>query len=118
MQETLFNYPNLEVKTGMVFDLLFDHNAPRDGSSAQKQWGKVTGVRFGELYYCEGNRLTEHVVAKDTGETISCSAVVICTGTFLGGEIHIGINTSPWPQRADFDMFTCRNEVLSCRKNG
>lgn len=26
----------------------------------------------------------------DTGEVIKCSQVVICTGTFLGGEIHIG----------------------------
>jgi tRNA U34 5-carboxymethylaminomethyl modifying enzyme MnmG/GidA len=29
----------------------------------------------------------------ETGEVIDCSQVVICTGTFLGGEIHIGM---PW----------------------
>lgn len=49
MKEILFDYPDLDVKAGIVFDLLFDHNAPRDGLGAQKQWGKVTGVRFGEL---------------------------------------------------------------------
>ena len=49
MQETLFDYPNLEVKTGMVFDLLFNHNSPC-GSSAEKQWGKVTGVRLGTSF--------------------------------------------------------------------
>jgi tRNA uridine 5-carboxymethylaminomethyl modification enzyme len=42
MQEALFNYPNLEVKTGMVFDLVFDHGLP------EQRWGKVAGVRLGE----------------------------------------------------------------------
>jgi tRNA uridine 5-carboxymethylaminomethyl modification enzyme len=28
--------------------------------------------------------------ATETGEVIPCSQVVICTGTFLSGEIHIG----------------------------
>jgi hypothetical protein len=51
MQETLFNYPNLEVKTGMVFDLVIDHSLPC-GSSAEQQWGKVTGVRLGESLSC------------------------------------------------------------------
>lgn len=91
MQETLFDYPNLEVKTGMVFDLLFNHNSPC-GSSTEKQWGKVTGVRLGTSFSGEEHYFTEPTIIKDTGETISCSAVVICTGTFLGGEIHIGIN--------------------------
>jgi tRNA uridine 5-carboxymethylaminomethyl modification enzyme len=90
MQETLFNYPNLEVKTGMVFDLLFNHNP----SSTEKQWGTVTGVRLGTSLSVGGHRLTEPTTMKDTGETISCSAVVICTGTFLGGEIHIGTKSS------------------------
>lgn len=26
----------------------------------------------------------------DSGEVVDCSQVVICTGTFLSGEIHIG----------------------------
>lgn len=89
MQEILFDYPNLEVKTGMVFDLLLNHSSPH-GSSTEKQWGKVTGVRLGTSLFCGEHGLTEPTITKDTGETISCSAVVICTGTFLGGEIHIG----------------------------
>ena len=28
--------------------------------------------------------------SSDTGEEISCLSVVLCTGTFLSGEIHIG----------------------------
>lgn len=27
MQETLFNYPNLDVRAGSVFDLILDHTA-------------------------------------------------------------------------------------------
>jgi len=91
MQETLFDYPNLEVKTGMVFDLLFNHDSPC-GTNAETQWGKVTGVQLGTSLSCQEYCLTEPTIVKGTGETISCSAVVICTGTFLGGEIHIGTN--------------------------
>lgn len=36
----------------------------------------------------------------ETGETIPCSQVVICTGTFLSGEIHIGTSTSRNPSIA------------------
>ena len=96
MQEILFNYPNLDVKTGMVFDLLFDHGLPRgSGSSAEQQWGKVTGVRLGKSLPYGEDCSTQPTIVKDTGETIPCSTVVICTGTFLGGEIHIGTKPPP-----------------------
>jgi len=29
----------------------------------------------------------------ETGEVINCSQIVICTGTFLGGEIHVGMSS-------------------------
>jgi len=29
-------------------------------------------------------------MSPDTGEVIKCTQVVLCTGTFLSGEIHIG----------------------------
>ncbi|KAI0086071.1 glucose inhibited division protein A-domain-containing protein [Irpex rosettiformis] len=72
MQETLHNYPNLDIKAASVHDLVFDHTDSRDGS-----WGTVKGVRL------------------DNGEIVQCSQVVICTGTFLSGEIHIGMKTFP-----------------------
>jgi len=31
----------------------------------------------------------------ETGDVIPCSQVVICTGTFLSGEIHIGTCSNP-----------------------
>jgi hypothetical protein len=41
IQETLNNYPNLEIRAGSVHDLIFDHTLT-DGT-----WGTVTGVRLG-----------------------------------------------------------------------
>ncbi|KIY43156.1 glucose-inhibited division protein A subfamily [Fistulina hepatica ATCC 64428] len=79
MQQALFNYPNLDVKAANVHDLLFDHSGPSSGV-----WGKVTGVKL------------------ESGDIIPCSQVVICTGTFLGGEIHIGLDSFPagrWGER-------------------
>ncbi|KAG8992861.1 Mitochondrial Translation Optimization [Tulasnella sp. JGI-2019a] len=82
MQKTIFNYPNLDVRAASVFDLVFDHDNIDPGSSSSPstsspRWGKVTGVKL------------------DSGEVIPCSSVVICTGTFLSGEIHIGLETHP-----------------------
>ncbi|KAI0044569.1 glucose-inhibited division protein A subfamily [Auriscalpium vulgare] len=78
MQNTLFNYPNLEARAGSVFDLVFDHSIqPGEPSTSQRVWGQVQGVRL------------------DSGEVIKCSQVVVCTGTFLSGEIHIGMKRFP-----------------------
>ncbi|KAK7047759.1 Mitochondrial Translation Optimization [Paramarasmius palmivorus] len=72
MQAALAESPNLSIHAGSVFDLVFDHSNVSNGS-----WGKVAGVRL------------------ESGETFSCSQVVICTGTFLSGEIHIGLKKFP-----------------------
>ena len=66
MQEALHDYPNLDVRAASVHDLVFDHPA------GESTWGTVSGVRL------------------DSGEVVRCSQVVVCTGTFLSGEIHIG----------------------------
>ncbi|KIM44194.1 hypothetical protein M413DRAFT_443223 [Hebeloma cylindrosporum] len=71
MQSLLFNYPNLEVRAGSVFDLLFDES---DGGNP---WGKVVGVKL------------------ENQDILHCSQVVICTGTFLSGEIHMGMKRFP-----------------------
>ncbi|KXN81258.1 tRNA uridine 5-carboxymethylaminomethyl modification enzyme MnmG [Leucoagaricus sp. SymC.cos] len=72
MQEILRNYPGLDIRSGSVFDLVLDQSTAERG-----RWAKVIGVRL------------------ETGEIINCSQVVICTGTFLGGEIHIGMKRFP-----------------------
>ncbi|KAG2113524.1 glucose inhibited division protein A-domain-containing protein [Suillus discolor] len=75
MQDILFSYTNLDVRAASVFDLVFD-NSPCTSTSSST-WGTVTGVRL------------------ETGDVIRCPKVVICTGTFLGGEIHIGMRRIP-----------------------
>lgn len=75
MQDIIFSYTNLDVRAASVFDLVFD-NSPC-ASTSSSTWGTVTGVRL------------------ETGDVIRCSKVVICTGTFLGGEIHIGMRRIP-----------------------
>jgi len=71
MAATLADIPNLTVRAAAVEDLLVDSN------------GRVTGV----------------VTAM--GEEIACAAVVLTTGTFLSGMIHIGETTYPAGRMGD-----------------
>ena len=74
MQEELLSYPNLSIVQGSVADIVVDK-----GSSSQPnnegRYGRIAGVRL------------------ESGELLPTNHVVITTGTFLGGEIHIGIMT-------------------------
>jgi tRNA uridine 5-carboxymethylaminomethyl modification enzyme len=74
MHEEMMAYPGLTVKEGKVADIVVDRSpeAMREG-----RHGKITGVRL------------------ESGEIIPTSNVVITTGTFLGGEIHIGLDVFP-----------------------
>ncbi|KAM3071914.1 Mitochondrial Translation Optimization [Clarireedia jacksonii] len=71
MREELEAYPNLSIITGSVADIIVS----KEDTSAQS--GKITGVRL------------------ESGEIIPSQQVVITTGTFLGGEIHIGLECYP-----------------------
>ncbi|KDQ52500.1 hypothetical protein JAAARDRAFT_198147 [Jaapia argillacea MUCL 33604] len=77
MQDLLFNYPNLDLRAASVFDLVLGPPSSPSISDIRGTVGKIQGLKL------------------DTGEVISCSQVVICTGTFLAGEIHIGLQTHP-----------------------
>lgn len=44
MQETLHNYPNLDIKAASVHDLILDHTAE---NLQPNTWASVTGVRLG-----------------------------------------------------------------------
>ncbi|KAL2754690.1 hypothetical protein ACRALDRAFT_2043616 [Sodiomyces alcalophilus JCM 7366] len=73
MREELESYPNLSLVLGSVSDVVLSpHNEPSDGPQS-----KITGVRL------------------ESGEVISTGQVIITTGTFLGGEIHIGLESYP-----------------------
>lgn len=95
MQETIFNYPNLDVHAGSVFDLVFSH---QDVSpSGSPHWGAIKGVKLGRLVVYD-IVIVPNKYASDSGEVVKCSQVVICTGTFLSGEIHIGKVEPPFAE--------------------
>jgi tRNA uridine 5-carboxymethylaminomethyl modification enzyme len=53
MQETLFNYPNLDVRAGSVFDLILDHTAASNGAAGPTF--AVRGIKLGnELQFDSG----------------------------------------------------------------
>ncbi|KAI8954605.1 mitochondrial translation optimization protein [Xylaria longipes] len=74
MREELQSYPNLSIITGSVSDIVVDENAADTNSAAKS---RITGVRL------------------ETGEVLPTTQVIITTGTFLGGEIHIGLEAYP-----------------------
>lgn len=71
MRAELEAYPNLSIVPGSVADIIVSHE------DTQTTAGKIVGVRL------------------ESGEIIPTNHVVITTGTFLGGEIHIGLECHP-----------------------
>lgn len=76
MQKVILNYPNLEVLEALVEDIIIAP-ADRHKDFEDRTYGVVRGVILGD------------------GNVLSCDKVVITTGTFLGGEIHIGLTAYP-----------------------
>jgi tRNA uridine 5-carboxymethylaminomethyl modification enzyme len=74
MQEELVATEGLSILEGKVEDIVISRDG-LEGSPGAK--GKIVGVRL------------------ESGEVIPTGRVVITTGTFLGGEIHIGLETYP-----------------------
>ncbi|PNS15347.1 Mitochondrial translation optimization protein 1 [Sphaceloma murrayae] len=72
MRDEITTYPGLSVLEGKVADIVVDRT-----STSRGDHGRITGVRL------EG------------GQVIPTNNVVITTGTFLGGEIHIGLDVFP-----------------------
>ncbi|KAL4738659.1 glucose inhibited division protein A-domain-containing protein [Aspergillus similis] len=75
MREELLATENLSIVEGKVADIVISKEDVGTGPAAPA--GKIVGVRL------------------ETGEVIPTSRVVITTGTFLGGEIHIGLKVYP-----------------------
>ncbi|EFP91471.1 tRNA uridine 5-carboxymethylaminomethyl modification enzyme GidA [Puccinia graminis f. sp. tritici CRL 75-36-700-3] len=73
IQRQIKSQLNLEVKEGTVTDLLLEDDPTQPGITSSR---RVAGLKL------------------ESGETLNCKALVIATGTFLGGEIHIGRKTS------------------------
>jgi len=77
MQQILKDYPNLTIRSGSVHDLIISKGAISAGINSGDIGAEVGGVTL------------------ENGDTITASKVVITTGTFLGGEIHLGLKV--WP---------------------
>lgn len=74
MRQEIVAYPGLQVKEGKVADIIVDRSP---AAMTEGRHGKITGVRL------------------ESGEIIHTSNVVITTGTFLGAEIHVGLDVFP-----------------------
>ena len=74
MQRELEGYRNLEIVQGSVADIIVNRSG---GMGADGQVGAIEGVSL------------------ESGEVIKTGNVVITTGTFLGGEIHVGMEVFP-----------------------
>ncbi|ORY96022.1 glucose inhibited division protein A-domain-containing protein [Absidia repens] len=75
LQAYLKDYPNLTIRSGSVADLVLGSSNATDTTNAGEQ--VVQGIRL------------------DNGHIVRAPNVVITTGTFLGGEIHLGLKV--WP---------------------
>jgi tRNA uridine 5-carboxymethylaminomethyl modification enzyme len=74
MQECLSNYENLTIKEGSVRDIVFEEIADLGEFNSKF---RISGVTL------------------ESGEIVKTSSVVITTGTFLRGEIHVGLDSYP-----------------------
>lgn len=80
MRDELTSYPGLSIVQGSVSDIVVGDVEGEDGGlggGGDGAKGRITGVRL------------------ESGEVIPTNHVIITTGTFLGGEIHIGLETFP-----------------------
>lgn len=77
MQKEIMNYENLEVLEAQVEDIIIGPVRDKSVDPEGRLFGNVEGVILGD------------------GRILRCNKVVITTGTFLGGEIHIGLTAYP-----------------------
>lgn len=77
MRDELLNYPGLNIVQGSVSDIVVGDIAADGSAESDGAKSKITGVRL------------------ESGEIIPTNHVIITTGTFLGGEIHIGLDVFP-----------------------
>ncbi|PNP59942.1 hypothetical protein FNYG_14736 [Fusarium nygamai] len=72
MKDELSSYPNLSIVLDSVSDIVTEPQELFEGASS-----RIAGVRL------------------ESGQTLPTKKVIITTGTFLGGEIHIGLTAYP-----------------------
>ncbi|SPO29679.1 related to MTO1 protein involved in mitochondrial tRNA modification [Ustilago trichophora] len=83
MQEALRDYPNLTIHEANVHGLQLDWTKNAGSCSSEKQ-------KEGEA-----PRAVVRGVTTSDGDRISCSQVILATGTFLSAHIHLGLESRP-----------------------
>lgn len=77
MQKEIMNYKNLNVVEAQVEDIIIEPPTNDITDPSGRAFGVVKGIILSD------------------GRILKCSKVVVTTGTFLGGEIHIGLSCHP-----------------------
>ncbi|KAI7820113.1 glucose inhibited division protein A-domain-containing protein [Gamsiella multidivaricata] len=77
MQKALHEYPNLTIKAGSVSDIVLGAEILPPIPGQNNVQAEIKGIKL------------------ESGEVIHAPKVVITTGTFLRGEIHIGLEAYP-----------------------
>ncbi|KAI8595674.1 putative MTO1 protein [Dissophora ornata] len=77
MQKALHEYPNLTIMAGSVSDIVLGAEILPPTPGQNNVQGEIKGIKL------------------ESGEVIHAPKVVITTGTFLRGEIHIGLEAYP-----------------------
>ncbi|KAF9209198.1 Mitochondrial Translation Optimization [Haplosporangium sp. Z 27] len=77
MQKVLNEYPNLTIKSGSVSDIVLGAEILPPTPGQHNVQGEIRGIKL------------------ESGEVIHAPKVIITTGTFLRGEIHIGLEAYP-----------------------
>jgi tRNA uridine 5-carboxymethylaminomethyl modification enzyme len=77
MKEEVLATPGLSIVEGKVADILVSKDWEGTGQGDRMSSSRISGIRL------------------EDGSTIPAGKVVITTGTFLGGEIHIGLEAYP-----------------------
>ena len=85
MKDEILRTPNLSVLQEKVSDIVLNHT--NEGHKV------IAGLRL------------------ESGEVVKCKKVVITTGTFLGGEIHIGLEVYPSGRMGEAATFGLSNSL-------
>ena len=106
MQKALNEYPNLTIKAGSVSDIVLGAEILPPTPGQNNVQGEIKGIKLGKLTFSVSfcllssltslsNSLISLLHNSESGEVIHAPKVIITTGTFLRGEIHIGLTAYP-----------------------
>ncbi|SNX83991.1 related to MTO1 protein involved in mitochondrial tRNA modification [Melanopsichium pennsylvanicum] len=82
MQEALRDYPNLTIQEAQVHGLQLD-------------WACANNLGGGKSQHRGAPRAVVRGITTTDGDKISCTQVILATGTFLSAHIHLGLESRP-----------------------